>query len=120
MYDFSLLEHISRKHMELTVSSKEALSCSVVFESLCGENVLVWMLCDLVKAGLYLSISRPITLKLHLKSKSNVQMTVFIFHDYLFSHCSYFFYCCKHLCIIFEFSSILFLSRLQSREEKVI
>lgn len=94
MYNFSLLEHISRKCMELAVSFKEALSCSVGFRRFCAKNVLVWMLFDLVKAVLYLSISRPIILNissLHLKSKSNVQILVFILCDYLFSDFSNFF-----------------------------
>lgn len=77
--------------MDLNVSFKEALSCSVGFRRFCAKNVLVWMLFDLVKV-LYLSISRPIILNilLHLKSKSNVQILVFILCDYLFSDFSNF------------------------------
>lgn len=77
----------------LTVSFKEALSCSAVFGRFCVRNVLFWMLFDLVKAGLYLSISRPIILNislLYLKSKSNVQLLVFILCGYLFSDFSIF------------------------------
>jgi len=67
--------------MELTASFKETLSCSVVLGRFCAKNVLVWMLFDLLKAILYLSISRPIILNislLYLKSKSNTQILVFI------------------------------------------
>lgn len=66
------------------------------FQRFCAKNVLVWILFDLVKAVLYFSVSRPIILSislLHLKSKSDVQMLLFIFCDYLFSDFSIFFYC---------------------------
>lgn len=60
--------------MELTVSFKEELLCSVVFGRFCAKNVWFWLLFDLVKTVLFLSISRPIILNislLFLKNKSN-------------------------------------------------
>lgn len=96
------------------------MSCSVGFRRFCAKNVLVWMLFDLVKAVLYLSISRPIILNissLHLKSKNNVQILVFILCDYLFSDFSNFlllqipFHC-------FQIFFNLFLSRLRYKKEK--